>query len=55
MAHKTETQLMVDLLALRLAPHTTPFYVTAFYYFGPHNVKVGRNKTMKHYSVLSHV
>ena len=52
MAHKTETQLMADLLALRLAPCTSPFYHTACDYFGPYTVKIGRNKTAKHYGVL---
>ena len=52
MAHKTETQLMADLPALCLAPCTPPFYHTACYYFGPYTVKIGRNKTAKHYGVL---
>ncbi|XP_068684774.1 uncharacterized protein [Montipora foliosa] len=51
-AHKNETQLMADLLALRLAPYTPPFYYTACDYFGPYSVKVGRNKTAKHYGVV---
>ena len=29
-----------------------PFYYTALDYFGPFKVKVGRNKTAKHYGVL---
>ena len=52
MAHKAETQLMADLPSLRLAPQTPPFYYTALDYFGPFKVKVGRNKTAKHYGVL---
>ena len=52
MAHKTETQLMANLPALRLAPCTPPFYHTACDYFGPYKVKVGRNKTAKHYGVI---
>ena len=52
MAHKAETQLMADLPVLRLAPHTPPFYYTACDYFGPYNVKIGRNKTAKHYDVI---
>ncbi|XP_068682177.1 uncharacterized protein [Montipora foliosa] len=51
-AHKNETQLMADLPALRLAPYTPPFYYTACDYFGPYSVKVGRNKTAKHYGVV---
>ena len=52
MAHKTEEQLMADLPDLRLAPHTPPFYYTSCDYFGPYNVKIGRNKQMKHYGVI---
>ena len=52
MAHKAEMQLMADLPSFRLAPQTTPFYYTALYYFGPFKVKLGRNKTAKHYGVL---
>ena len=48
MAYKTETQLMADLPALRLAPCTPPFYHTACDYFGPYTVKIGRSKTAKH-------
>ena len=52
MAHKAETQLMADLAHLRLAPQTPPFYYTACDYFGPNNVKIGVNKSMKHYGVI---
>ena len=52
MAHKAETQLMADLPALRLAPQTPPFYYSSCDYFGPYNVKIGRNKTRKHYGVI---
>ena len=52
MAHKAEMQLMADLPVLRLAPHTPPFYYTVCDYFGPYNVKVGRNKTAKYYGVI---
>lgn len=52
MAYKTETQLMADLPALRLAPCTPPFYHTACDHFGPYTVKIGRSKTAKHYDVL---
>lgn len=51
-AHKAEEQLMADLPDVRLAPHTPPFYYTSCDYFGPYNVKVGRNKQMKHYGVI---
>ena len=52
MAHKAEEQLMTDQPDLRLAPHTLPFYYTSCDYFGPYNVKIGRNKQMKHYGVV---
>ena len=52
MAHKAEEQLMADLPDLRLAPHTPPFYYTSCDYFGPYNVKIRRNKQMKHYGVI---
>lgn len=35
MAHKTETKLMANLLPLRLAPYTPPFYITECDYFAP--------------------
>lgn len=43
---------MADLPLLRLAPQTPPFFYTACDYFGPYNVKIGRNKTTKHYGVI---
>lgn len=52
MARRTETQQMADLPSLRLAPFTPPFHYTACDYFGPFKVKVGRNKTAKHYGVI---
>ena len=52
LAHKRETQLMADLPVIRLAPQTPPFYYTACDYFGPYNVKIGRNKRIKHYGVI---
>lgn len=52
LAHKAETQLMADLPVLRLAPNTPPFHYTACDYFGPYNVRFGRNKTAKHYGVI---
>ncbi|XP_071481170.1 uncharacterized protein [Diadema antillarum] len=50
--HKTETQEMADLPTERLSPHTPPFHYTACDYFGPFQVRVGRNKTAKNYGVL---
>ena len=52
MARRAETQQMADLPSLRLAPFTPPFHYTACDYFGPFKVKVGRNKTAKHYGVI---
>ena len=52
MEHKVESQLMADLPQLRLAPCTPPFHHTACDYFGPFIVKIGRNKTTKHYGVV---
>ena len=49
---KSESQLMSDLPTERLLPFTPAFYVTSCDYFGPYSVKVGRNKTAKHYGVL---
>ncbi len=43
---------MADLPQLRLAPYTPPFHRTACDYFGPFIVKIGRNKTTKHYGVV---
>ena len=53
MARRAETQQMADLPSLRLAPFTPPFHYTACDHFGPFKVKVGRNKTAKHYGVMS--
>ena len=52
MAHKVECQFMADLPQLRLTPCTPSFHYTSCDYFGPYVVKVGRNKTTKHYGVL---
>ena len=52
MQPKPETQLMADLPQVRLAPHTPPFHFTSCDYFGPYNVKIGRNKTKKHNGVI---
>ena len=47
-----QSQFMAELPHIRLMPQTPPFYHTACDYFGPYKVKVGRNKTAKHYGVL---
>ena len=52
MAQNLETQFMANLPEIRLAPFTPPFHHTACDYFGPIVVKVGRNKTAKHYGIL---
>ena len=52
MEMKAETQAMADLPRLRLTPYTRPFYNTSCDYFGPYNVKIGRNKSTKHYGVI---
>ena len=49
---KVETQLMAKLPSCRLKPFTPLFMYTLCDYFGPIKVKVGRNKTAKHYGVL---
>ena len=51
-ATKVETQVMADLPPNRLASFTPPFHFTSCDYFGPYHVKIGRNKTTKHYGVL---
>ena len=52
MEHQVESQLMADLPRHRLAPYTPPFYYTSCDYFGPYQVKLGRNKSTKHYGVI---
>ena len=47
-----ETQLMAKLPTCRLQPFTPLFMFTACDYFGPHKVKISRNKMAKHYGVL---
>ena len=42
---------MADLPLLRLSPHTL-FYNTARDYFGPYNVKIGRNKNTEQHGVI---
>ena len=43
---------MTELPEQRVAPHTPPFHFTSCDYFGPYQVKIGRNKTTKHYGVI---
>ena len=52
MSHLAEEQMMANLPSIRLAPQTPPFYYTSCDYFGPYNVRIGRNKTTKHYGVI---
>ena len=52
MEAKVETQLMASLPSCRQQPYTPPFLYTSCDYFGPMKVKVGRNKTAKHYGVI---
>jgi hypothetical protein len=49
---KVETQLMANLPKFRMQPHTPPFLYSSLDYFGQLKVKVGRNKTCKHYGVV---
>ncbi|XP_071950799.1 uncharacterized protein [Antedon mediterranea] len=43
---------MAELPVERVTPFTPPFHYTACDYFVPYHVKVGRNKTTKHYGVI---
>ena len=52
MQPKPETQVMSELPELRLSPYTPPFHFSSCDYFGPFKVKIGRNKTTKHYGVI---
>ena len=49
---KSETQFMANLPSYRLQPYSPPFLYTSCDYFGPLKVKIGRNKTAKHYGVI---
>ena len=49
---KVESQFMANLTGCRQQPYTPPFLYTSCDYFGPMKVKVGRNKTAKHYGVI---
>jgi len=52
MEAQVQTQLMAKLPKCRLQPFTPPFMYTSSDYLGPFKVKIGRNKTAKHYGVL---
>ena len=52
MERKLESHLMGNLPKQRLTPQTPPFYYTSCDCFDPYLVKVGRNKTTKHYAVI---
>ena len=52
MGVKAEFQVMADLPPSRVAPLTPPFYFTSCDYFGTYSVRIGRNKTTKHYGVI---
>ena len=52
MQAKVDSHVMADLPECRLAPLTPPFYYTSCDYFGPYNVKIGRNKTTKYYGII---
>ena len=43
---------MADLPKCHLVPLTPPLYLSPCDYFGPYNVKIGRNKTTKYYGVI---
>jgi len=49
---KVTHQFMADLPQCRQQPYTPPFLYTSCDYFGPFKVKIGRNKTTKHYGVV---
>ena len=52
MEPKTEKQIMADLPLHRAVPDSPPFYYMSCDYFISLTVKVGRNKTTKHYGVI---
>lgn len=49
---KVQTQFMANLPSSRQQPFTPPFIYSSCDYFSPIKVKVGRNKTAKHYGVI---
>lgn len=52
MEARVSGQFMSDLPQCRQQPYTPPFLYTSCNCFGPVKVKVGRNKTAKHYGVF---
>ena len=52
MEFKAETQVTADLAKFCFIHFTPPFYLTSCDCFGPDNVKIGKNKTAKHYGVI---
>ena len=52
MEARVSEQFMSNLPQCRQQPYTPPFLYTSCDYFGPVKVKVGRNKTAKHYGVI---
>jgi transposase InsO family protein len=52
MEPKSETKFMANLPHHRLTPQSPPFHYTSCDYVGPITVKVGRNKSAKHYGVI---
>ena len=52
LAHKAEEQQMASIPSLRVTSQAPPFYYTACDYFRPCNVRIGHNKTTKHYGVI---
>ena len=52
MERRAENQFMGNLPRERLSPYAPPFHYTSCDYFGPYTVKIGRNKTTKHYGVI---
>lgn len=52
MRPKVQTQFMADLPAQRMQPYTPHLLYTSCDYFGQVKVKLGRNRTSKHYGVV---
>ena len=50
--HRIENQRMATLPSFRLKPYSPPFCYSSCDYFGPYKVKIGRNKTTKHYGIV---
>ena len=50
--HETQKQFMAALPYERLSPYTPPFYYASCDYFGPYQVKFGRNQRKKVFGVI---